>query len=109
MSSIVVSPMQKTLDPDPIDPPKILPRFACMMVIMLCFGGSVSGATIDVMSFNIRNATSASSRFLPPNGWYDANDLANGQPLTNGRRLRALAVIRANSPDLLGVQESVAL
>lgn len=67
----------------------------------------LTAATLNVMSFNIRHASGFGSALSPPNGWFDINDLINGQPQTNGRRLRALAVIGANDPDLLGVQESI--
>jgi hypothetical protein len=87
----------------------VLRTFACLLVATGLFCADASAATISVMSFNIRNASGVSSAVTPPNGWYDINDLNNGEEPINGRRLRALAVINAHNPDLLGVQESVSL
>ena len=72
--------------------------------VMWVISVDVSAATLSVMSFNIRNASGFSSGLIPPNGWFDATA---DKPLENGRRLRALGVIRANDPDVLGVQESI--
>jgi endonuclease/exonuclease/phosphatase family metal-dependent hydrolase len=86
-----------------------LRTFTCLLVATGLFCADASAATISVMSFNIRNASGISSRITPPNGWLNLSDLINGAEPIHGRRLRVLAVIRRNNPDLLGVQESIAL
>jgi len=65
----------------------------------------VAAATLRVMSFNLRNVTTFDNLFVPPNGWFDFNDLGNPDGLVNGRRVRAIATIDAFAPDVLGVQE----
>lgn len=57
------------------------------------------------MSFNVRFANSVEGLYVPPNGWFDINDLQNPDGFVNGRRLRVLSVIRTHGPDILGVQE----
>ena len=74
-------------------------------LVLMLSASSSRAATLDVMAFNIRNVTTFTNLAGPPNGWFDVNDLPSGN-LVNGRRLRAIAVIQANDPDIMGVQEA---